>query len=564
MLGRLRTRILDLFHAVRAVDASRRNFGLIVLAAWLATIVVWREFWFLTDDAHIAFRYVSNHQAGWGYVWNPPPFRPVEGYTSFAWVVLLDWTWTLTGLEPPESANWLSLAFSLGTITLVAATLRRGLPGPNGNLWIVLACLGTVTNRSFAAWTSSGLETAMYVFWTAWWMYEAVGLTRSGADRRPTVLRFAAAAALAALTRPDALVFVGATVAVFGVWLLRGVARRGSGRGERRLGMLGMLGIAVVVLPIVMHLLWRWHFYGAWLPNTYYAKVAKAWPSAGRRFLLSFILEYALWIWGMVLAAALGFRAWRRTPIALPVLAVSAALGFQVAYYTLRVGGDHFEYKAWAHIVPWLYVAFAWALHELTARRPVILLAFSIFLSVGWVLPWTHYALSLERTTRKETGKMFVETAPVLPAFLGPYAGRFDETQAWLIDHFICMRHQEHKVFYEHLRERLPSREEGAKIVGDDIPVHWTGEAGVRAWTLPNVAILDAFGLNDWVIARNPIRRPVRMAHDRHAPTGYKAAFRPNVRLVKGKWKLEARRVPLLDEDVRRIENEYAARAHAG
>ena len=159
---------------------------------------------------------------------------------------------------------------------------------------------------------------------------------------------------------------------------------------------------------------------------------------------------------------------------------------------------------------------------------------------------------------------MFVATAPALPAVLGPYAKRFDETQAWLIDHFICMRHQEHKIFYEHLLEVLPSRERGARIVGEDIAVHWSGEVGVRAWTLPNVAILDAFGLNDWVVARNPIRRHDRMAHDRRAPTGYKAAFRPNVSLVKGEWELRTRKVPLRAEDVRRIEREYRARVHEG
>lgn len=50
----------------------------------------WKLFWFMTDDAYIAFRYVSNSMLGLGYVWNPPPFHPVEGYTSFLWVAILD------------------------------------------------------------------------------------------------------------------------------------------------------------------------------------------------------------------------------------------------------------------------------------------------------------------------------------------------------------------------------------------------------------------------------------------------------------------------------------------
>ena len=71
----------------------------------------WKLFWFLTDDAYIAFRYASNSMAGHGYVWNPPPFKPVEGYTSFLWVTLLDMVWRTFGVPPPQSANWLSLSW---------------------------------------------------------------------------------------------------------------------------------------------------------------------------------------------------------------------------------------------------------------------------------------------------------------------------------------------------------------------------------------------------------------------------------------------------------------------
>ncbi len=60
----------------------------------------WRLFWFMTDDAYIAFRYVENSLRGYGHVWNPPPFMPVEGYTSFLWVLLLGW---ISALQSPVS-----------------------------------------------------------------------------------------------------------------------------------------------------------------------------------------------------------------------------------------------------------------------------------------------------------------------------------------------------------------------------------------------------------------------------------------------------------------------------
>ena len=104
---------------------DRRPLTTVLFAAAAAiTIAGYIEFRFLTDDAYISFRYISNALAGRGLVWNPAPFLPVEGYTNFAWVVLLGGAWAATGIEPPVSANPLSLAFGLATLGL---TLRIGL-----------------------------------------------------------------------------------------------------------------------------------------------------------------------------------------------------------------------------------------------------------------------------------------------------------------------------------------------------------------------------------------------------------------------------------------------------
>src|SRR5438045_5361474 len=100
---------------------TRKNkvaLTIVALATLVAVYFGWRTFWFLTDDAFIAFRYVSNSRLGYGYVWNAPPFRPVEGYTSFLWVVLLDVVWRITGVEPPAAANNVALLFTYLTLLL--------------------------------------------------------------------------------------------------------------------------------------------------------------------------------------------------------------------------------------------------------------------------------------------------------------------------------------------------------------------------------------------------------------------------------------------------------------
>jgi hypothetical protein len=59
----------------------------IPLAAIL--IFVWKSlFWgWVFDDAYIAFRFSDNWATGNGLTWNPGE-DPVEGFTSFAWVLI--------------------------------------------------------------------------------------------------------------------------------------------------------------------------------------------------------------------------------------------------------------------------------------------------------------------------------------------------------------------------------------------------------------------------------------------------------------------------------------------
>ena len=80
-------------HARRIPDrsplCSRGVRILLLVVAAVGLLAGWDLFYFLTDDAYIAFRYVANAHEGRGLVWNPAPFLPVEGYTSFLWVTLL-------------------------------------------------------------------------------------------------------------------------------------------------------------------------------------------------------------------------------------------------------------------------------------------------------------------------------------------------------------------------------------------------------------------------------------------------------------------------------------------
>src|SRR6185503_14076969 len=108
--------------------------------------------------------------------------------------------------------------FAAGTLLLVAAMVMRLRLSPRLERWrlvlLALVLVGTLTNRTFLTWTSSGLETAMFNFWLTAWVFVALSLP---ATARGWLALLTSAAALMALTRPDGLLFVAATLALAAV-----------------------------------------------------------------------------------------------------------------------------------------------------------------------------------------------------------------------------------------------------------------------------------------------------------------------------------------------------------
>lgn len=544
-----------------APSAPFRVVGFALLALLVPGLYLgWRLFWFQTDDAHIAFHYVENSLLGHGYVWNPPPFRPVEGYTSFLFVATLDLVWRLTGVAPPGSSNTILLLCGYATLGLALwCALRMRLAPrlePLRVLLAALALLAVVANRTFLAWTSSGLETAMFNLLCMLWVASCVQFPQAS---HRWLLATSASATLVCLTRPDGLLLVAATLAAAAVAFA--LDRRVT---PRQLACLSpLVGVAV-------HLLWRRSVYGLWLPNTYYAKVSGAWPAAGVRYLLSFAVEYSLWTWAL-LAAAVAWRhrawlarwrnlAWLLRPApegagALgPVVATATVLA-HVAYYTLLVGGDHFEYRVFSYLLPPLFLSGMWLLGRLDLRPSRALAASLAVVLLSLPIPWTHWHATRDLTTRAETHILMARVAPRFPAPLRPYVEVFDDLQSWLIPRHICNRHQEHKVFYQFLQRTISDRRD-ERPPRDSFPVVVTGSPGVVSWRMPRYNVIDIGGLNDRIIARMPMRHVVfhKMAHDREPPPGYLECFRPTAFHVSERISFRAREGPLTAADIRACE----------
>jgi len=532
----------------------RAQVATIYAAAAVLALLGWREFEFLTDDAYISFRYLSNAMAGRGLVWNPAPFLPVEGYTNFGWIALLGSVWWATGIEPPAAANTISLLLGLATLAITMRLLLRialpqAKPDTDGTVWhmpiVALALLGVVSNRTYLAWLSSGLETALFNFAVTAWVCLALERRAAPSELRTrfTAWGLGFAAALAALTRPDGWLLVAGS----GLLYLQDLS-------ERRSFEETCVDAAPLAFPL-LHLLWRRSYYGEWLPNTYYAKHLDAWPESGLRYAASFAIEYAAWIW------LLAFAVWlaRSRSLSKRAVVVVAVLAGHFGYYTFRVGGDHFEYRVYSHLVPLLFTSFVWMMFQSRFSARTIAASLGIWILLSLPIPWMHHSLTRDLDTREATHVLLEPVAPHLPVPFRWLAEPFDQLQAWLIPHHVGMRHREHATFPLVLARTLPSREEGSAIHWDSRTVIAAGSVGYISWVLPNVAILDSLGLNDYVIARTPPPPSERrkMAHDRLAPTSYLKCFEPNGRIERRVLYIEPRKSPLTDEAIQNCEHHW-------
>ena len=459
--------------------------GVLVIALVLGAL----QLAFLCDDAFILFRYVSNARDGHGLVWNPPPFQPVEGYTQFLWVLLLWAAWSWFGVEPPQSANILSILSGLGLFVVVAFAAfrirnRDGKRTPDALLYVALAAV--VGNRTFLQSLTSGLETSLFNLGFVSWVL----LAFRAPDRRTHgwLATWAAAAAATALTRPDGLLCVAATSALGVTWSLR--------RNDSRF----LLSLAPL-LAVAAHFMWRRSFYGAWLPDTDCADVAAPGAEAGVRYFECFCFENGGWVWlpiafvWLLLELRRGPKtALRRHADNLPQAAAVAATLVHLGYYLLRVGGDPLEYHVLSHLIP-LGAISAAAMVASKCSSALAPIACTAALGLGASVGWIHLALSEHRASAH-----YVPLAPKVPQWLQPLVRWHDRNQAWLQAHVVCGRCHQHALFLDATLAELPERSR-TTIDANDLPVASLRGVGVAGWVLPDCYVIDMHGLDDWVVA---------------------------------------------------------------
>ncbi|SFM70610.1 hypothetical protein SAMN05216207_100252 [Pseudonocardia ammonioxydans] len=307
----------------------------------------------LVDDAGITFAYARSIAAGAGPVLQPGA-APVEGWSNPSWLALLvlasavglfdhgTWFGVSDLVLFPKAA---ALACGAGVVAAFHVVAREVVPG-RWRAAAVTAVAGTLVAAvpSYAAWLASGLENPLLALGAA---AIAATLVRAVARGRLTApgpaVTCGLLAALAALTRPDGLVYAVA----YPVALLVLLRRDTIGRAVAAAG----LSLLVFAVPYGGYLAWRVATFGLWVPNTAVAK-AQGLPEVTALNRPAELVPVAGWLLVSLAAGALGaalLRPGRHRPL-LAVLLVPFGLAL-AAYAVLEpdwMGLQRFATPIWA------------------------------------------------------------------------------------------------------------------------------------------------------------------------------------------------------------------------
>lgn len=447
----------------------------------------------VVDDAYISYQYAKNWVLGNGLVFNVG--ERVEGYTNFLWIVVLAPVYAITSLfdwDFTRAAIFLNAAIAVVDLGLLYAVCRRLLgPGWVPTALVIALC---ALDNAYQGYAMSGLENHLVILLLLGAVL--VWITKP----RRTPLWIGLLLALATMARPDG----GLYAVAFGLAMALGTALPARFREEQtRWQYARAAGIALAVFGAVYgaYFLWRYSYYGALLPNTFYLKVGGTFDAIPRgiQYANGFMVDR----YYVPLIALFALR-WVTSPV---VRWLFLYLLLHVAY-VIYVGGDFYSgHRFLVVLLPIFYLLIgrvakgvldtvsSWRMWARMTRVPILAIS-CIAVSAGAV------AGGLERFTVRGLAR-------------GPYRS---EIVNWseTVDNTVR--------YMRWLRDFAPP---GSSMVVGDI-----GSAGFIA----DLYVIDALGIIDPTIARKQVRNfgKGKPGHEKHGSRGYLLSRNPT--FIKWGW----------------------------
>ncbi|MEU4762194.1 hypothetical protein AB0H12_02990 [Actinosynnema sp. NPDC023794] len=331
----------------------------------------------LIDDAAITFAYARTVTDGAGSVLQPGA-EPTEAYSNPAWLALLA-LGRLAGLFDrgaifgvPDYVLFpkaLAVLCCAGVLLACHTAARRLFHRPG----LVTVAFGAVLAAvpSFVVWVFSGLENPLYALATCWL---AVVLCTAVLDDRLLSGRVAAVVgalvALAALTRPDGLIYAGA----YPLLVLLTSRRAGLAAAVRSVA----LSAAVFLVPFGGYVAWRRVEFGRWLALPATAK-SQGPPTLAGFTRVGEVVQYAGALAVLVVALCVGLALARGSRLGSGLVALLAPFGLSlIAFAVLEqdwMGQLRFATPVWVLGALVAVFAVARVLGRGTARRRAVLSA---------------------------------------------------------------------------------------------------------------------------------------------------------------------------------------------
>jgi hypothetical protein len=300
----------------------------------------------VVDDAAITFAYARSLAEGDGPVLQPGA-APVEAYSNPTWLGLLA-IGRLVGLFDhgtlfgvPDQVMYPKLLALLCCAGILLACYRVATDLTRRPVLVtVVAGLTLATIPSFVIWCFSGLENSLFALAVAWL---AAVLCRASVLERldsPKVAIVAGLlAALAALTRPDGVVYVAAFPALAVLWLRFG-----------RAALLAALSLAAFAVPYGTYLIYRVTTFGELLSAPAIAK-GQSMPEADQLIRAGELVSYAGALLVLVLAVSVGIVLSHPSRLRTGMIALLVPLGLAIMAHAVLMpdwmGEQRFSTPIW-------------------------------------------------------------------------------------------------------------------------------------------------------------------------------------------------------------------------
>jgi len=327
-------------------EGGKKRDGLLVGAVLFTLVGHLFLFWlsaqifsFTIDDAYITFRYSKNLAAGFGPTYNPG-LPPVEGYTTFLWMVLM----TLPHFAGVNVATFSKIAgvlLTCGTfamISLLTFTLTRDFSVKARLFFGVFAAFLLAMLPITSIHAVAGMETALFTFLIALMIYMvSLGLL----DGSRILVWSPLVGLLIGLTRPEGNAIALLVLACGWFFSTPPLRRR-----------LLFSSLVLYVLPGVVYFIWRTQYYDLLLPLPFYMKVLHGTGLFGGASEVGTYLLYLLpSISVLLLAAVLRLRK--------EYLAVLAPVVFLLVFYLFPVHAMGFNWRFVYPATPFISVLVA-------------------------------------------------------------------------------------------------------------------------------------------------------------------------------------------------------------